>query len=105
MLTVEQLKEAARSQATHYKKESFGHTLYKVTEKNGIYKIHTKHFSGAWVLLTKDAVEIPEELIKLNFDSLITDAMLIDVASCLDGMIKDNGRWKLSQHIRKVLTV
>lgn len=104
MLSEEKLKEAARKQATHYKTDAAGIALYKVAQRsNGLFKVHSMH-ETAWLLLINDAVEVPEYLKPLNFDSLITDAMLIDIASCLYGMMADKGRWELSQHIRKVLT-
>ena len=104
MLSEEKLKEAARKQATHYGADAAGITLYKVTERsNGLLKVHRMN-ETAWLLMVNDAVEVPEYLKPLNFDALITDAILLDVASCLNGMMDNKGRWELSKHIRKVLT-
>lgn len=104
MLSEEKLKEAARKKATHYRADSASITLYKVTDRsNGLFKVHRMH-GTAWLLMVNDAIEVPEYLKPLNFDALITDAMLLDVASCLSGMMDNKGRWEPSQHIRKLLT-
>lgn len=104
MLNEEKLKEAARKKATHYRADSAGITLYKVTERsNGLFKVHRMH-ETAWLLMVNDAIEVPEYLKPINFDPLITDSMLLDIVYRVDGMIANKGRWELSQHIRKLLT-
>lgn len=104
MLSEEKLKEAARKKATHYKTDSAGITLYKVTRRsNGLLKVHRMH-GTAWMLLVNDAIEVPEYLKPINFDALITDEILLDIVYRVDGMMANKGRWELSQHIRKALT-